>query len=144
VDGATGDSADAAKATQQAMTRVRLRMCAIADEDAEAITAFVELRNRGEALKGYTLLCDGPREMADLAIEATGAMQNFRDHMGERGRDDLEFAITMMAGVARAAMQLLDSNLRIWPLPDLLAQYDPHVRRLFASINELTPVPRIR
>ncbi len=144
IDGAAGVAADAAKATQQTMARIRLRMCAIADEDAEAITVFVELRNRGEALKGYGVLCDGPKEVSELAIEATQAMQDFRAHVGERGKDDLEFAITLMAGVARAAMQLLDSNMRIWPLPELLAQYDPQVKRLLASINELTPVQRIR
>jgi hypothetical protein len=144
VDGATGDADAAAAAIQQTMTRIRARMTALADEDAEAITVFVELRNRGEALKGYGVLCDGPREMADLAIEAAQAMQSFRPQVGERGKDDLEFAITLMAGVARAAMQLLDSNMRIWPLPDLLAQYDPHVKRLHAAINALTPVQRIR
>jgi hypothetical protein len=144
VDGAPGEADAAAAILQQTMTRVRSRMAALADEDAEAITVFVELRNRGEALKGYGVLCDGPREMADLAIEATHAMQSFRPHVGERGKDDLEFAITLMAGVARAAMQLLDSNMRIWPLPDLLAQYDPHVKRLLGAIDELTPVQRIR
>jgi len=50
----------------------------------------------------------------------------------------------MMAGAARAAMQLLDSNLRIWPLPDLLAKYEPHVKRLNAEIDALSPVQRIR
>lgn len=144
VDGATGATADAAKDVQQIMARIRRRMGAIADEDAEAITTFVELRNRGEALKGYGVLCDGPRELSDLAIEATQAMQAFRAHVGERGKDDLEFAITLMAGVARAAMQLLDSNMRIWPLPDLLAKYDPEVKRLLAAIDQLQPVARIR
>lgn len=144
VDGVAGDADAAAAAMQQSMTRIRERMIVLADEDAEAITVFVELRNRGEALKGYGVLCDGPREMADLAIEATRDIQNFRAHVGERGRDDLEFAITLMAGVARAAMQLLDSNLRIWPLPDLIAQYDPHVQRLITAIDALTPMQRIR
>jgi hypothetical protein len=143
-DGAQGDADAAAATLQHSLSRIRSRLLALADEDAEAITVFVELRNRGEALKGYGVLCDGPREMAGLAIEATRAMQQFRAQVGERGKDDLEFAITLMAGAARAATQLLDSNLRIWPLPDLLAQYDPHVQRLLAAIEALTPVQRIR
>jgi hypothetical protein len=49
-----------------------------------------------------------------------------------------------MAGVARGAMQLLASNLRIWPLPGLLARYDPAVIALAAQVDALRPVERIR
>jgi hypothetical protein len=143
-DGAGSAAGDAARALQRQMAEARLRFEAIADEDAQAITRFVELRNRGEALKGYELLCDGPREMADLAIAAAQAMQTYRPHVCDRTRDDLEFALTLMAGAARAATQLLDSNLRIWPLPELLAAYEPHVVRLFNALDALTPVARIR
>jgi hypothetical protein len=45
---------------------------------------------------------------------------------------------------ARSAAQLLDSNLRIWPLPELLATYEPHVVRVFDALGALTPVARIR
>jgi hypothetical protein len=143
-DGAHGTPGDAARALQGAMAEARPRFETIADEDAQAITRFVELRNRGEALKGYELLCDGPREMADLAIAAAQAMQAYRPHVCERTRDDLEFALTLMAGAARSAAQLLDSNLRIWPLPELLATYEPHVVRVFDALGALTPVARIR
>jgi hypothetical protein len=143
-DGAQDEAADAARALQGVMSGARARFQAIADEDAQAITQFVELRNRGEALKGYELLCDGPRELADLAISAASAMQTYRPHVCERTRDDLEFALTLMTGVARAAMQLLDSNLRIWPLPELLATYEPHIRRLLSTLQTLSPVERIR
>jgi hypothetical protein len=143
-DGAQSEAAAAARTLQDAMNQTRSRFQAIADEDAQAITRFVELRNRGEALKGYELLCDGPREMADLAIGAANAMQAYRPHVCERTRDDLEFAITLMSGVACTAMQLLDSNLRIWPLPELLVTYDPHVTRLENNLQTLTPVERIR
>jgi hypothetical protein len=143
-DGAQGGAANAARALQDAMAGARARFQAIADEDAQAITRFVELRNRGEALKGYELLCDGPREMADLAIGAANAMQAYRPNVCERTRDDLEFAITLMSGVARTAIQLLDSNLRIWPLPELLATYEPYVTRLSSTLQTLSPVERIR
>lgn len=143
-DGAHGAAGDAARALQRQMTDARARFETIADEDAQAITQLVELRNRGEALKGYELLCDGPREMADMAITAAQAMQSYRPQVCERTRDDLEFALTLMAGAARAATQLLDSNLRIWPLPELLAIYEPHVARLFDALHALTPVGRIR
>jgi hypothetical protein len=143
-DGAVGGASDAAHNLQTALADARLRLQAIADEDARAITQFVEMRNRGQALKGYELLCDGPREIADLAISAAQAMQTYRPHVCERTQDDLEFAITLMAGAARAAVQLLDSNLRIWPLPELLAGYGPHVTRLESAITHLQPVASIR
>ena len=82
--------------------------------------------------------------MADLAVEAAQAMQAFRAHVCERSHDDLEFALTLMAGVARSAMQLLDSNLRIWPQPELLAAFEPHIDRLLRAIGALEPVARIR
>jgi hypothetical protein len=71
-------------------------------------------------------------------------MQTFRAHVCERSHDDLEFALTLMVGVGRAALQLLDSNLRIWPLPELLAEFDPQVDGLLRAIDALAPVARIR
>ncbi|HHW86621.1 MAG TPA: hypothetical protein GX400_10480 [Chloroflexi bacterium] len=136
---------DVAAAQMQAtMARCRAEFLQLADADANAILEFVALEERGEPLAGYALLCNGPRAMADLAIEAALAMQAFRAHVCARSRDDLEFALTLMTGVSRAALQLLDSNLRIWPLPDLLAAYEPHVTRLLSAIDALTPVRRIR
>ncbi len=139
---ATQDAA--AQAMQAAMARSRADFLRLADADANAILEFVALEARGEPLAGYALLCRGPQQMADLAVDAAQAMQAFRTHVCERSHDDLEFALTLMAGVARAAMQLLDSNLRIWPLPELLADFEPHVSRLLGAIDALHPVPRIR
>lgn len=135
---------EAARTLQETMVHIRTEFLRLADQDANAILEFVALEERGEPLAGYVLLCNGPREMADLALGAVQAMQRFRAHVCERSHDDLEFALTLMVGVARAAMQLLDSNLRIWPLPDLLAEFDPHVIRLLGEIDELKPVVRIR
>lgn len=140
----TPAQAAAAQGMQTAMARARAEFQRLADADANAILEFVALEERGEPLAGYVLLCDGPRAMADLAITAAHTMQTFRAHVCERSRDDLEFAITLMAGVARAALQLLDSNLRIWPLPDLLAEFEPHVTRIVAELAQVRPLERIR
>lgn len=134
----------AAQQMQAVMAYSRAEFLRLADADANAILEFVALEERGAPLAGYALLCDGPRAMADLAIAAAQAMQTFRAHVCERSHDDLEFAITLMIGVARAALQLLDSNLRIWLLPVLLAEFDPHVGGLLQAIDALTPVARIR
>ena len=138
------DQDAAAQAMQVTMTRIRADFLRLADEDADAILALVAAEERGEPLSGYVLLCDGPRAMADLAVEAAQAMQAFRAHVCERSHDDLEFALTLMAGVARSAMQLLDSNLRIWPQPELLAAFEPHIVRLLNAIDALEPTARIR
>lgn len=134
----------AAQQMQAAMAHSRAKFLQLADADADAILEFVALEEHGEPLAGYALLCDGPRTMADLAIATAQAMQTFRAHVCKRSHDDLEFAITLMTGVARAALQLLDSNLRIWPLPELLATFEPHVTRLLQAIDTLTPIRRIR
>lgn len=137
-------AAEAARHMQSFQARARAEFLRLADQDANAITEFVALRTQGEALRGYELLCDGPRDLADLAVAAAQEMQAFRAHVGEHARDDLEFAVTLMTGAARAAMQLLDSNLRIWPLPELLTRYEPEVTRLVAALATLRPVERIR
>lgn len=134
----------AARSVQDRMERTRAGFLRLADQDANAILEFVAMEERGEALAGYALLCRSPQQMADLAVEAAQAMQAFRAYVCERSRDDLEFALTLMAGVARAALQLLDSNLRIWPLPELLAEFEPQVSRLLGEIDALQPVSRIR
>ncbi len=134
----------AAHAMQHAMADAGAGFMRLADQDANAILEFVALEEQGAALAGYALLCDGPRDMAAAAIAAAQAMQEFRAHVGERSRDDLEFALTLMVGAARSALLLLDSNLRIWPLPELLAAYEPAVAHLVAGLATLQPVGRIR
>ncbi len=143
-EGAAGAAAEAMRTMQHAMTQIRERYQTLAVEDKEAITQFVRLRESGQTLAGYGVLCAGPQEMAQLAIQAAQAMQAYRPYVCERTHDDLEFALVLITGVARAAAQLLDSNLRIWPLPELLAQYDPALQRLYAQIDILQPVAQIR
>lgn len=133
-----------AHAMQAAMAGARTEFMRLADQDANAILEFVALEEQGAALAGYALLCDGPRDLAATAIAAAQAMQDFRAHVGERSRDDLEFALTLMVGAAHSALLLLDSNLRIWPLPELVAEYEPALVDLRASLAMLQPVARIR
>lgn len=137
-------TATASQVLLDEMATAAARFQSLADQDATAIGEFVQLRENGQPLQGYQLLCEGPREMADRAWQAATAMQTYRPFVGPRPHDDLEFAITLMAGVARAALQLLDSNLRIWPLPELLAQFDPAVQLLHSHITLLNVRPRIR
>ena len=137
-------TAQASQVILDEMAAATAQFQALADQDATAIGEFVKLREEGQPLQGYQLLCEGPREMADLAWQAAITMQTYRPFVGPRPHDDLEFAITLMAGVARAALQLLDSNLRIWPLPELLAQFDPAVQQLHDRIALLNVRPRIR
>ena len=56
----------------------------------------------------------------------------------------MQVPAVVRSAAARAAMQLLDSNMRIWPLPELLARYDPEIARLENAISVLTPRARIR
>ena len=143
-DGAAGEAAEAARSMQREMTAIRTRLQTLAVEDAAAITQFVKLRESGQVLAGYGVLCDGPQEMAQLAIQAAQHIQVYRAFVCERTHDDLEFALTLTVGVARTATQLLDSNMRIWPLPELLAKYDLAILALYGQIEALQPVERIR
>jgi formiminotetrahydrofolate cyclodeaminase len=114
------------------------------DQDAIAINEYVALREAGAALSGQRILCDGPAEIGRICAEAVTILQNFRGLVFERVKDDLEMALTLLAGAAQAAMLLLDSNLRLWPEPELLKEYEPLRRELEAQIKQFTPVARIR
>jgi formiminotetrahydrofolate cyclodeaminase len=114
------------------------------DRDAVAIAEFVALREAGDELSGQQLLCDAPAQVCRLSIEAAVILQNFRPQVSERVQDDLEMSIRLLTGAAQAALLLLDSNLRIWPEPDLLAQFEPIFLKLEQRIGQLTPVARLR
>jgi formiminotetrahydrofolate cyclodeaminase len=114
------------------------------DQDATAIAEFVSLREAGDELQGQRLLCDSPAEISRLCIEAATLLQEFRPLVAEQVHDDLEMTITLLAGTAQAAILLLDSNLRHWPEPGLLAEYEPLLAELIEKIGQLSPVPRIR
>ena len=114
------------------------------DRDASVIAEFVALREAGEMLAGQRLLCHAPADVGGLVIETAVILQNFRPSVSERVRDDMEMSISLLAGTAQAALLLLDSNLRIWPEKELLAEFEQTLAELAAKINALSPVRRIR
>jgi hypothetical protein len=125
------------------LSRIRSQLEDLSDEDGAAITAFATLRDAGQEHQGQDRLCRMPVEMGSLAAEAGILLQEFRPQV--RGvQDDLEMAITLLAGAARAASLLLDSNLRIWPEANLLSEYEPALAGLRAQAGALHPVERIR
>ena len=122
---------------------VRAELEVLCDEDGEAITAFAALRAAGETLRGQERLCEMPVAMAQLAGEAAVSLQGFRPHI-QVARDDLEMAITLLAAAQRAAILLLDSNLRLWPEPGLLARFEPFLVGLRGQAAEVRPVESVR
>jgi formiminotetrahydrofolate cyclodeaminase len=125
------------------LAAIRGQLLALADEDGAAITAFAALREAGQTLQEQDRLCCMPVEMASLATEAAALLQEFRPCV-RNVQDDLEMAITLLAGAARAACLLLDSNLRLWPEPMLLAKFEPALAGLRAQAAALRPVERVR
>jgi len=102
-----------------------------------------ELRAAGETLVGQDRLCQMPADMGRLAIEAACLLQGFRPLI-QRAQDDLEMAIRLLDGAAHAALLLLDSNLRIWPEPVLLARYEPVLAALWMAVGRVQPAKRVR
>ena len=122
---------------------IRKRLLALTDEDGASNTAFAALRAAGKMLEGQDHLCQMPAEMAQLSIEAACLLQEFRPLI-DLARDDLEMAITLLVGTQRAAALLLDSNMRLWPEPALLAKYEPELAALRAEAGRVRPVDQIR
>jgi formiminotetrahydrofolate cyclodeaminase len=125
------------------LSEIRGQLQALADEDGAAITTFAALREAGQELQGQDRLCQMPVEMGRLIVEATSLLQDFRP-LVRNVQDDLEMAITLLAGATRAAALLLDSNLRLWPEPVLLAKYEPALAHLRGQAESVQPVERIR
>lgn len=125
------------------LAAIRGELEALCDEDGEAITSFALLRAAGETLRGQERLCEMPAAMARLATEAAIGLQGFRQHI-QVAQDDLEIAITLLSGTLHAAILLLDSNLRIWPEPGLLARFEPVLAELRALAEGVRPVERVR
>ena len=126
------------------LAQIKMELLQWCDRDATAIAEYVALREAGDSLTGQELLCSAPAEVCRIAIEAANILQEFRPLVGEKVRDDLEMAISLLTGAAQAAMLLLDSNLRIWPDPALLAQFEPIQDELITEIGHLSPATRIR
>ena len=132
-----------AERTAARLVEIRGQLQGLTDEDGAAITAFAALRAAGKMLEGQGRLCQMPIEVARLSIEAVGLLQDFRPFV-QAAQDDLEMAITLLAGTMRAATLLLDSNLRLWPDPPLLAQFEPKLAALRSEAGRVKPVDRVR
>ena len=133
----------AAQRVAARLSECRGRLEALVDEDGAAITGFETLRDPEAVRQAQDRLCRMPLEMGSLAAEAAALLQEFRPLV--RGvQDDLEMAITLLAGAARAASLLLDSNLRLWPEASLLAAYEPALAGLREQTGGLRPVERVR
>jgi len=107
------------------------------DQDAEAIAQVVLLRTRGQEEQALTPLFEGAAEIADLALDACGHLQEFRGTVSPRVRDDLEFAIALLASAARTAVTLLESNLRAWPHEPYGSRFRPLAEGLNERLSEL-------
>jgi hypothetical protein len=126
------------------LSDARQRMLELVDRDANAIAAYVALREAGKTLEGQGLLCDLPAEMGRLAVAAAEALSSFRPHVAEQVRDDLEMAIVLLKGTASAAMLLLDHALRLFPERELHLRFEPERVALESAIARLAPISRIR
>jgi hypothetical protein len=115
-----------------------------ADRDADAIATLATEREAGRELVGQRLLTNAPAQVARLVVEAACILERFRPYVNELVADDLEMSIRLLTGAAQASLLLLDSNLRIWPEPDLLAEFEPLLEQMDAEIRGLSPVARIR
>lgn len=138
-----GADRSAALAIAERLAAIRGRLQALADEDGAAITAFAALRDAGQELAGQERLSQMPVEMGCLAAEAASLLQDFRP-LVRNVQDDLEMAVTLLTGATRAAALLLDSNLRLWPEPALLAKFEPALAQLRAQAASIRPAARVR
>jgi len=115
------------------------------DQDATTLLEYTALTEAGDATQGQRLLCESPAEISRLAIEGAAILQDFRPLVFEQVKDDLEMALLLLTGAGRAALLLLDSNLRIWAdNPALQKEFEPILAELETQLEQLTPVKRIR
>jgi hypothetical protein len=114
-----------------------------ADDDARALQKLLDLRQQGREPEGWELLQIGPVAIADLACEGAELLQGFRPRVIDHVRDDLEFAVVLLAAAAHSAMLIVESNLRQWRSAELHAKFGPEVDRLSQRIAGLTPIEHI-
>jgi hypothetical protein len=112
--------------------------------ETSAAAAYIALRGTGDEISSQRSLLDGAAEIGNLAVQAATILQDFRPLVFEQVQDDLEISVHLLAGIARAGMLLLDSNLRLWPDEALLREYEPIRAALETQLFQLTPVSRIR
>ncbi|MBI3359941.1 MAG: cyclodeaminase/cyclohydrolase family protein [Chloroflexi bacterium] len=135
--------AGAGIATHQRLGEVVTGLRDSGDADATALENALALRAEGKEEEGWDSLLAIPVRMADLACDGAEALQSFRPHVVDQVHDDMEFALHLLAATARAALLLVESNLRQWRMPALHAKYGPETERLAARIDALMPLKRI-
>ncbi len=140
------DKLDWAAVTAQIeqMSHLKNMLVEWCNQDATAIAEYTAPPNPDMPPDNQEILCEGPAEICRLVIEAAQMLQQFRPLLLNRVKDDLEVALSLLVGSARAALLLLDGNLRLWPNPVLVNRYDPIIAELEAEINQLQPAKRIR
>jgi formiminotetrahydrofolate cyclodeaminase len=132
-------------ASIEQMAHLKNTLTAWCDQDAATLVEYVTLSELGDQARGQKLLCEGPAEISRLATEAAAILQDFRPLVFEEVKDDLEMALLLLTYAGRAALLLLDSNLRIWAdNPALLKEFEPILAELEIQLERLTPVKRIR
>jgi formiminotetrahydrofolate cyclodeaminase len=124
------------------MVHIKNTLVEWCDQDANAMAEYVALREAGSGLESQRILCDSPAEISRLCLEAATMLQDFRPLVIEQVQDDLEMAVNLLIATAQVAMFLLDSNLRSWPEPALMAEFEPIRLELEKQIGQLSPVQR--
>lgn len=140
----TAADVDVAGAAIETVHNARERLLALCDDDAGAIGSFAGGDGVQDEAAARDHLCHLPGEIGAEAVAVAATIQDFRPLVRPRVQDDLEMAIVLLHGAAHAAMLLLDSNLRIWPEPDLIRKHEPRRAALAKRIGQLAPVRRIR
>jgi formiminotetrahydrofolate cyclodeaminase len=135
----------AAETAIATMSAAKEELFVLCDRDAATIGAFVAAgRELGSSFATRDALCALPAEIGRLASDAGLALQAFRPRVAALVHDDLEMALVLLTGAMRAAILLVDSNLRIWPEPALLEKYEPALVQLEERFATLQPVARLR
>lgn len=127
------------------MVHIKNTLTEWCDLDADAIAKYNALGVVNDEIRGQQqLLFESSTEVSRLSIEAALLLQDFRPLVFVGEQDDLELAINLLAGTARTAMLLLNSNLRIWPDPALLKEYEPILSEFEERLEQLVPVSPIQ
>lgn len=143
VMGISLDPASAPAAAHARLGEIVQALAALADEDAGALSQLLAAREAGDESQAWAALLRAPAEMSSLMCEAAERLQAFRPQVVEPVRDDMEFAIVLLAAAARSALLIVESNLRQWRSPDLHARFGPETERLAQRVAALSPIERI-
>lgn len=88
-------------------------------------------------------LCDYSAEIGRYSVEAAMVLQDFRAFIFEPLRADLEMTINLLAGIAKTAILLLDSNLYAQGDKSLIKEYTPLRDELQEQFDQLKLMPQL-